>query len=233
MYEDLQPTHNYAPVQNRSLVSPANTALLAITIVVVGLACGLGAYASSLHTLQQLQQQGYQYWMYTTVNSTLVNITDLGGSAWTSYVPGQHLYIAFTLQPLMRGGIACIGIAAGGITLLVASRHVPNPAGKHPGAAFGLVLLLLGLQATFEGPPHGIQLDLPSQHLIAGNTALMLGSITGFSTYTHNTRHNHGTEVDAQLGGNAAELASFGSRDEAQTVQNALQTFTNTGGGQF
>ncbi len=65
MYDNRNDIGAYGATDNT--ISAGTTALLALTIVMVALASGLAAYVFSRDTLQQLQQQGYQYWTGASV----------------------------------------------------------------------------------------------------------------------------------------------------------------------
>lgn len=232
MYENRNDLGTYSATENT--VTAGTTALLALTIVMVALASGLAAYVFARDTLQQLQQQGYQYWMDTSFDSPFfVNFGFFGGSAWTNYQPGQSLSIAFATQPMLRGILGFAGIATGGIILLLSARHLTGVSRKHPGLAFGLFFCLAGIQGAFEPPPDNININLTSHALDDGSTDVALGDVNGFGTYTHTGRHSHGTDLFVQHDGEDTTLARFSFSSDAVTVQSALQNFVSSGGTQL
>jgi hypothetical protein len=217
----------------RDLVPPGTSLLLAVTIIMVALACALGAYLLATQALQQLHAQGYKFWSDVTFSSPLIpDPAYFGGSAWVLYQPGWHPGIAFATRPIVRAVVAFICIAGGGLTILVAARHFQTAA-KHPGLVLGLIAVGFGLQATLQGAPAAIDIDLPSHQLTSGDTSLPLGSIRGFTTFTHHGRHNHGTDLYVEAGSNSAELAKFTLSTDAVAMQAALQDFTSSNGGQL
>lgn len=218
----------------RNIVPAGTTFLLAVTIIVVALFCGLGGYALSLRTLQQLQQQGYDFWTNSSFDSpVLVNFAFIGGSTWVNNQPGQSLSIAFATQPMLRGILGFGFFAVGGVLSLYAARHFRGASRRHPGLIIGLVLCFMGIQSAFEPPPDTITINLASHALRDGSTAIALGDVNGFGTYTHNSRHDHDTDLFVQHAGNDTNLATFSDASDAQSMQTALQTFVSSGGTQL